>query len=184
MNAEGFAPLAVTRTAYWHSNAQEDLKLSGLDVSLRYDLTFFASYDDAATRLTEYTVGAETVSLEPAFNVNNTVTIFGAIPNASGEIIIEVKKGPGSLGGYINAMVIQPTPMMEHLLMPLRNLTATAVAESQIDLSWTDNSINETGFEIQRSQTMADRIQLSIPLARVSQTILIQVYHPQQHTIT
>jgi hypothetical protein len=30
-------------------------------------------------------------------------------------------------------------------------LTATAVSSSQIDLAWTDNSNNETGFEIERS---------------------------------
>src|SRR5205823_142424 len=32
-------------------------------------------------------------------------------------------------------------------------LTATAVAYSQIDLSWTDNSTIETGFKIERSLT-------------------------------
>ena len=32
------------------------------------------------------------------------------------------------------------------------NLTATAVSTSQINLSWTDNSNNETGFKIERCQ--------------------------------
>src|SRR5207302_2019781 len=31
------------------------------------------------------------------------------------------------------------------------NLTATAASSSQINLSWTDNSNNETGFKIERS---------------------------------
>jgi hypothetical protein len=38
-----------------------------------------------------------------------------------------------------------PTPS------PATNLTATAVSSSQIDLSWTDNSNNETGFKVERS---------------------------------
>lgn len=33
------------------------------------------------------------------------------------------------------------------------DLTATAVSSSQIDLTWVDNSSNETGFEIERSTT-------------------------------
>src|SRR4029077_15043161 len=32
------------------------------------------------------------------------------------------------------------------------NLTATAVSTSQVNLSWTDNSNNETGFKIERCQ--------------------------------
>jgi Fibronectin type III domain len=32
------------------------------------------------------------------------------------------------------------------------NLTATAVSNSQINLAWSDNSGNETGFKIERCQ--------------------------------
>src|ERR1700719_1277416 len=35
---------------------------------------------------------------------------------------------------------------------PPSNLTAIAVSSSQINLSWTDNSKNETGFKIERSR--------------------------------
>src|ERR1700730_8821967 len=35
---------------------------------------------------------------------------------------------------------------------PPTNLTSTAVSSSQIKLSWTDNSKNETGFKIERSR--------------------------------
>lgn len=38
-------------------------------------------------------------------------------------------------------------------LSPPSNLTATAVSSSQIILSWTDNSTNETGFRIERSNS-------------------------------
>lgn len=34
---------------------------------------------------------------------------------------------------------------------PPSNLTITAVSSSQIDLSWTDNSNDETGFSIERN---------------------------------
>ncbi len=39
---------------------------------------------------------------------------------------------------------------------PPSNLTATAVSETQIDLSWNDNSDNESGFKLERSPGGAD----------------------------
>jgi hypothetical protein len=46
-----------------------------------------------------------------------------------------------------------PTPTPTPIPSPRAptNLTATAVSSSQINLSWTDNSNNETGFKVERS---------------------------------
>ena len=53
-------------------------------------------------------------------------------------------------GGRLNvANALGPPPSPP--LAP-SGLTATAVSSSQVDLAWTDNSINETGFEIERRQ--------------------------------
>lgn len=43
------------------------------------------------------------------------------------------------------------TPPPTTVIAPPSGLTATAVSSSQIDLSWADNSTNETGFEVERS---------------------------------
>jgi Galactose oxidase-like, Early set domain/Fibronectin type III domain/Kelch motif len=45
-----------------------------------------------------------------------------------------------------------PTPTPTPTLAAPTNLTATAVSSSQINLSWTDRSNNETGFEVYRSR--------------------------------
>ncbi len=46
-----------------------------------------------------------------------------------------------------------PTPTPGQPPAAPTNLVATAISSSQIGLSWTDNSTNETGFQIQRSGT-------------------------------
>ena len=43
-----------------------------------------------------------------------------------------------------------PPPVVQGLDAPT-NLTATAVSSNRIDLAWTDNATNETGFKVERS---------------------------------
>ena len=54
----------------------------------------------------------------------------------------------GGNSGYSNTVSVT-TPFPSHPAAP-SNLAATAASSSQIDLSWTDNSDNETGFIIER----------------------------------
>ena len=48
------------------------------------------------------------------------------------------------------------------------NLTAIAVSASQINLSWTDNSTNETGFRVERKTSATSYSQLTTLAARVN----------------
>ncbi len=45
-----------------------------------------------------------------------------------------------------------PTPIPPAVPAAPSALTATAISRSRIDLAWTDNSSNETGFQIERSR--------------------------------
>ena len=49
-----------------------------------------------------------------------------------------------------NTPTVTPTPIAPALPNAPSNLIATAVSRSQINLAWTDNATNETGFRIER----------------------------------
>jgi hypothetical protein len=51
-----------------------------------------------------------------------------------------------------------PTPQQPN---PPSDLTATAISTSQIDLAWSDNSTNESGFKIERAKRHASFVQIA-----------------------
>jgi hypothetical protein len=60
-----------------------------------------------------------------------------------------------------------PTPTPTPTPAAPTNLTATAASSSQINLSWTDNSNNETGFKIERSSNGTNFTQIATVAANI-----------------
>ena len=58
-----------------------------------------------------------------------------------------------------------PTPTPAAVPAPPSALSATGISRSRIDLAWTDNSGNETGFEIQRSKDAVSWTAIASPAA-------------------
>lgn len=118
-NNSGIFPDNVMRQSYVADVATPvKVKITGLDPSLIYDLTMFASRGSGggtlapgSVRLVDYIVDGDTVRLDAAFNSTKTVTKYNARPSSNGEIILEVaaSKGiPGQPYGYIGALLISP----------------------------------------------------------------------------
>jgi Domain of unknown function (DUF1929)/Fibronectin type III domain/Galactose oxidase, central domain len=61
-----------------------------------------------------------------------------------------------------------PTPTARPTPAPPTDLTATAVSSSQINLSWTDNSNNETRFKVERSKNGTSFSQIATTNANVT----------------
>ena len=61
-----------------------------------------------------------------------------------------------------------PTPTPGALPAAPSNLTATGVSRNRIDLSWMDNSSNETGFQLERSRDAASWSQIATPAANAT----------------
>jgi chitodextrinase len=137
------------------------ITLSGLLPGNRYNLTLLGSRNQFWFAKTIYTVtgaSATTKALNTSKNKSNTVKFSGITPNAQGEITIRVKRAADEnaspvvshLPASLNAMIIEVAVPGPNPLKP-GNFKAEGISKSAIKLSWTDNSSDETGFEIYRA---------------------------------
>ncbi len=108
-NNSGVVPDAVIAQSFGLFPGQTgNLKLSGLNLTMSYDLTFFASHLAWGDVNVGYTVNGKTVLLDASLNNKGTVTLYGVVPDANGEIVISVAPGtPTSQFGLINGLIVQ-----------------------------------------------------------------------------
>jgi large repetitive protein len=130
-------------------------KVSGLDFNNKYTFKFIGSSVFTSGTITNngetnYTIGNRTVSLNVHGNTSNLAKIENVTTNASGEVIVTMTKGAGASVGYINGLIIEAFAGDPSIFNP-SNLEANALSKSSIELKWSDNSFNETGFEIYRA---------------------------------
>ncbi|UYQ95238.1 fibronectin type III domain-containing protein [Chitinophaga horti] len=153
-NNSGVYPDAVMRSFYYEeTTTAKRITISGLSSTRKYNLIFFGSRENTTDdRTTVYSVGAQSVSLNASSNSRNTVQINGLSPDANGNIVYTIKKGPSSLFAYMGALVIQ---YYDDNGLPLAPgaLTADGKTRTSIDLAWQDKTSTETGFEIYRATT-------------------------------
>ncbi|WP_198315686.1 fibronectin type III domain-containing protein [Chitinophaga tropicalis] len=126
------------------------IKLSGLNTSKRYNVVFFSSINFGINARARFTIGTDSVVIDPAYNSSLTKQINGVIPNASGEINILVNKTSNGYYKYLNAMVVESYDATLAVVNPL-NLVATATSHKSIALRWSDRANNETGYQVWRA---------------------------------
>jgi hypothetical protein len=63
------------------------LRIDGLSQVSQYNFVFFGSRNGSGDRTSVYTIGAESVSLNAAYNTANTVQISGVKPDENGSCI-------------------------------------------------------------------------------------------------
>ena len=109
--AAGVYPVTAMQDSFFVQNtAVANFNLEGLSLSSKYSLTFFASRvgDGTGTnRVTSYTVGATSVTLNATDNTSKVATIPGVSPNANGTIPIQVANSIGSGYGYLGVLEVQ-----------------------------------------------------------------------------
>jgi predicted esterase len=145
----------VMKTYFYTNNIYDrPLQLSGLKANKRYNIRFFgSSIYQSLNGSTSYNSSGQVVNLPVQSNTDNTVQINGLLADANGVIIVNVKRADGAFA-YLNALEILEYDNDGKVLRP-DNLKAYGTRnqktrQHQVELSWEDNSYQETGFTIQR----------------------------------
>jgi hypothetical protein len=82
-------------------------------------------------------------------DANCDATITTTLPAGSYRLMVADSDGQyGNVGQYtVSGTIVPPTSSVN----PPTSLAATAVSTSQVNLTWTDNATNETGYAVERS---------------------------------
>ena len=101
-------PIEAGKDSFYLSAADNYAKIliGGLTAGQSYDFKFFGSRASAGPRVLNISIGAQTVSLESAYNKSNVAVISGIAAGASGIVAIEVRLASGSSYGYLGVIEI------------------------------------------------------------------------------
>ncbi|HEV2355372.1 MAG TPA: T9SS type A sorting domain-containing protein, partial [Puia sp.] len=150
-NNAGIFPDAVMRSGdYEQSTKTDTLRLSGLQQGQAYNIVFFNSIDFGGTGTTNYTVAGRTVTLNPTYNINNTVRVNHVVPDGSGNIYIGIAKANSSQSfAYLNDLIVENYDSSLHLLAPTGLIIKTMTTKS-VSLQWQLRSSGETAEQVWR----------------------------------
>ncbi len=160
-NNSGVYPDAVLADYYYfgiYSGPETvDTKVTGLDTSKLYNLTFFGASNFASVPdngSTVYTIGNQSDTLRVQNNTTNTATINGVKPATDGTITYTMSKGLNTPVGYINSLIISSVYDDGNAPAPATSLTTqNNAAGTGVQLSWTDVAFNEAGYYVYRALT-------------------------------
>jgi large repetitive protein len=108
-NNSGVFPDNVMKEGYILFQGQNPkMRLKGLNVAMKYDITLFGSTNDWGDYNAVYTIGNRTVMLNASVNTKGTVTIYDVVPDENGEILITIGPGtPYTSYAVLNALIIK-----------------------------------------------------------------------------
>ncbi len=161
-NNSGVYPDAVIRDYFWFgvygAPNTIDVRLKGLTVGTKYNITLFGSSTWTAlgnVGTTIYTINGVAKPLYVHYNQQNTVTFTSIYPDAQGNIIINMSKGANTPYGLVTAIVLEkPFEDGTPPVLPI-NLAAQALADGTVKLTWKDVAYNENNYLVHRATAPA-----------------------------
>ncbi len=145
-------PATACSDSYFSHGAGGTYQLAGLQSTMTYSIKLFGvRMASTGGRVGSYTINGVTQTLDAQNNTTDFIVFTNLLAAEDGTITLDFGVAAGSTFGYINVLELSEsgTPSL-----PLPTaLSATSTSPGQVMLSWEDNSSNETGYEISRSET-------------------------------
>ncbi|HTE08333.1 MAG TPA: fibronectin type III domain-containing protein [Flavitalea sp.] len=152
-NNSGVFPDSVLESGLMDNGAAKQIRVSGLNPAMRYNLVFAGSQNEGLDASVVYSIGTQRDTLNARYNTNQTANLNGIVPDASGSALVTITRLSTALVNYLNAMVIEEYSPSITVLNPL-NLFAETADRTSINLSWSDRASNENipdGYEVTRA---------------------------------
>ncbi|ELR69992.1 hypothetical protein C900_04436 [Fulvivirga imtechensis AK7] len=103
----GVYPDNVLKSYYRVYQTSANLKVTGLIPNRNYTFRFLSSRNTDLNPYTDFTIGAQTVTTNAAYNTTTLGEIANVTSDANGEAIITVSNTPGYTQGYLNGMEVE-----------------------------------------------------------------------------
>ncbi len=150
------------RNSFWGNTAgggglnNKVIRFTNLNPAIRYKVTLYGAVPSQglvqAVGPTEFTVNGNSLpDLTTVDNLNDVRTSSDLLPNSNGELVIELSGPSGNPNYILNAIILEATYIATTPPDAPSSLAATAPLNNKVDLTWIDNSLNETGFNIYRA---------------------------------
>ncbi|HAS44330.1 MAG TPA: hypothetical protein DCS93_27885 [Microscillaceae bacterium] len=146
---EGIFPNAVREGVYYTKNTtgtnENNIKFSGLNPAETYTFTILSSRVTNGDKTTVFSYNGTSASVNASNNVDHYVVLPNLVPDASGEIILNVKTGEAATFTYLNGLIIA-SPSFGSAQVKV-NFTLPGIASAGTDWNETDGSFN-AGYQL------------------------------------
>lgn len=150
-NGAGIYPDPVMRSGEFENSTKVDtILISGLSSSKMYNFVFFNSIDYGGSGITNFSIGSQTVTSNPIYNINKTVRINHIAPDASGNVRIAVSKASGQSYAFINDLIVESYVDTPSKVLSPMGLLVTGITRNTVSLQWQTRSYNQTNIQVWR----------------------------------
>ncbi|MEO7988398.1 MAG: fibronectin type III domain-containing protein [Chryseolinea sp.] len=143
-------------------------KFTNLNPALKYKVTGYSAIPGTVgnTRYARFTItgketpaGPDVAQILPDLNVINntsaTRTSDFRYPTTAGELLVNVRGTQANSFFYINALILEASYIEQSPPNTPSNVALQAPLNNKVNITWQDNSLNETNFKIYRALTAA-----------------------------